>query len=110
MLHSPTPSSVRIAASSNGLGKNALAAWLSWWSRKTQRRRAASAAVPRGSSRRMNSFFFSQTGMAMLKLREARRRVGEVGLEQPLELGQRLVVERDVVEVAPASARPPRRQ
>ena len=30
VLHSPTPSSVRIAASSNGLGKNALAAWLSW--------------------------------------------------------------------------------
>ena len=30
VLHSPTPSSVRIAASSNGLGKNALAAWASW--------------------------------------------------------------------------------
>ena len=29
VLHSPTPSSVRMAASSNGLGKNALAAWLS---------------------------------------------------------------------------------
>ena len=30
VLHSPTPSSVRIAASSYGLGKKALAAWLSW--------------------------------------------------------------------------------
>jgi hypothetical protein len=29
VVHSPTPSTVRIAASENGLGKNALAAWLS---------------------------------------------------------------------------------
>jgi hypothetical protein len=29
VLHSPTPSRVRIAASSKGLGKKALAAWLS---------------------------------------------------------------------------------
>jgi hypothetical protein len=29
VAHSPTPSSVRMAASANGLGKNALAAWLS---------------------------------------------------------------------------------
>ena len=35
VAHSPTPSTVRIAASSNGLGKNALAAWLSWCSVKT---------------------------------------------------------------------------
>jgi hypothetical protein len=27
VAHSPTPSTVRIAASSNGEGKNALAAW-----------------------------------------------------------------------------------
>ena len=32
VAHSPTPSKVRIAADSNGDGKNALAAWLSWCS------------------------------------------------------------------------------
>ncbi len=32
VAHSPTPSKVRIAALSNGDGKNALAAWLSWCS------------------------------------------------------------------------------
>ncbi len=32
VAHSPTPSKVRIAADSNGEGKNALAAWLSWCS------------------------------------------------------------------------------
>ena len=32
VAHSPTPSIVRMAASSNGEGKNALAAWDSWCS------------------------------------------------------------------------------
>ena len=32
VAHSPTPSNVRTAAVSNGDGKNALAAWLSWCS------------------------------------------------------------------------------
>ena len=34
VAHSPTPSSVITAADSNGDGKNALAAWLSWCSVK----------------------------------------------------------------------------
>jgi hypothetical protein len=34
VAHSPTPSNVRIAADSNGEGKKALAAWLSWCSVK----------------------------------------------------------------------------
>ena len=36
---------------------------------------------------------------------KAARRVGQVGLEQPLELQQRLVVEPDVVEVRRVDAR-----
>jgi hypothetical protein len=67
VLHSPTPSTVRIAASSNGLGKKALAAWLSWWSVKS-----SGAVKAPGNSRRitcrMKSFFLSQTGIAVLKL------------------------------------------
>jgi hypothetical protein len=38
VAHSPTPSIVTTAASSNGDGKNALAAWLSWCSGKTNGR------------------------------------------------------------------------
>ena len=34
VAHSPTPSAVNIIASSNGEGKNALAAWLKWCSEK----------------------------------------------------------------------------
>ena len=41
VAHSPTPSSVRIAASSKGEGKNALAACDSWCSVKTKRLRYA---------------------------------------------------------------------
>ena len=69
VVHSPTPSSVRIAASSNGLGKKALAAWLSWWSVKTSRARVGPPR-PRRSVRRMCSLSLSQSGMASRKLRK----------------------------------------
>ncbi len=58
--------------------------------------------------RRMYSLSLSQSGMAMQKAAEARRGKGQVGFEQPLELGQRFVVEGDVVELLglrPASSR-----
>src|SRR5207244_8203526 len=70
VLHSPTPSRVRIAARSNGLGKKALAAWLSWWSRNTTgARRPASA---RRMLRRVWILSLSQTGIARPKLRKPR--------------------------------------
>ena len=47
----------------------------------------------------MNSFFFSQTGNGERETVEAGRRVAQIRLEKPLELCQRLVVERDVVEI-----------
>jgi hypothetical protein len=53
------------------------------------------------------SFSRSHTGMAMRK-GEAARREGQVGLQQPLELQERLVVEGDVVdlvELDPGSSR-----
>ena len=68
VLHSPTPSSVRMAASSNGLGKKALAAWLSWWSVKTRRARVGFPSALR-MVRRMCSLSLSQSGIARRKLR-----------------------------------------
>ena len=64
VAHSPTPSIVRMAAFSNGEGKNALAAWDSWCSVKT-----TGPSHPRASpmSSRIHSFFLSQTGMAFMK-------------------------------------------
>ena len=44
-------------------------------------------------------FSLSQTGIAIPKLWKPGRREREVGLEQPLELPQRLLVEHDVVEI-----------
>ena len=43
VVHSPTPSTVSTAASSNGEAKKALAAWERWWSTNNTR----SAGVPR---------------------------------------------------------------
>ena len=58
-----------MAASSNGLGKKALAAWLSWCSVKTSRARRPLPRAPR-IVRGMCSFSLSQSGMAIRKLRK----------------------------------------
>ena len=49
--------------------------------------------------RRMKSFSLSHSGIAIRNERKPARRDAEVGLEDALELEQRLVVEADVVEV-----------
>jgi len=58
---------VRIAASSKGLGKNALAAWLSWWSvnANVPRKPLPNSPLIRLGRR---AFSLSHTGSAMLKL------------------------------------------
>ena len=53
-----------------------------------------------------NSFSLIQSGMRHPERAEAPRRERQVGLEQPLELQERLVVEDDVVELGRASRRP----
>ena len=76
VAHSPTPSIVSTAASSNGEGKNALAAWLRWCSVNSSR-----LPIELGSRTRLqaprsrsfwNSFSFSQTGIAMRNERKPR--------------------------------------
>jgi hypothetical protein len=69
VAHSPTPSSVRIAASSNGDGKNALAAWDSWCSVNTKRF-AKAFPSPLRISRGRCSFCRSHTGIARAKDRK----------------------------------------
>ena len=64
----------------------------------------ASARSSSISSDFWNSFSFSHSGIAMRNEREAPRREREIGLEQPLELQERLVVEGDEVDVAPRDA------
>ncbi len=54
---------------------------------------------PRRISAGTNSFSRIQTGMAVGERAKAARRVGEIRLDQPIELQQRLVVEADVVDV-----------
>ena len=66
--HSPTPSSVRIAASSNGDGKNADAAWLSWCEGKTMRFVYAPPSA-RVISRGRWSFCLIQSGTAIMNAR-----------------------------------------
>ena len=70
VAHSPTPSIVRTAASSNGEGKKALAAWLRWCSAKSScasnRRPGRDARSSFTSSRSFwNSFSLSHSGIAM---------------------------------------------
>ena len=68
------------------------------------------SASNRGSKRRSwsrsrffwNSFSRSHSGRAIRKDCEARRRKGQVSLQQPLELEERLVVENHVVYVLEA--------
>ena len=69
VAHSPTPSMVSTAASSNGDGKNALAAWL-WWCSVNRSLASTSLPAPHScrcsrSSRFWNSFSLSHTGSAM---------------------------------------------
>ena len=106
VLHSPTPSRVRIAAcveraGEEGAGGVALVV--------VGEDQAGPVGRPERVRivRRMCSLSLSQSGIARRKLAKPGRGVGEVGLQQPLELGQRLVVEGDVVERRPASG-PPR--
>ena len=63
VAHSPTPSRVRMAASSKGEGKKALAAWDSWCSVKTMRRRYRPCS-PLLISRGRWSFWRSHRGIA----------------------------------------------
>ena len=65
-----------------------------------ERRRLSSTPRPSRMTVGRRSFSFSQTGIAMLKLPKPRRRERQVGLEQALELAQRLLVEHDVVDVS----------
>ncbi len=77
VVHSPTPSMVRMAASSKGDGKKALAAWLKWCSPNSSLR---SRSLAPGSMRRSsfrtrsfwNSFSRSHSGMAMRNDRNPR--------------------------------------
>jgi hypothetical protein len=74
--HSPTPSEVRTAASSNGEGKKAEAAWLRWCSVNSSLPSQRSApGIPARASRSTpfwNSFSRSQTGTASLNERKPR--------------------------------------
>ena len=56
----------------------------------------------------MNSFSLIHTGIAATKLAQPARRERVIGLEQPLELQERLVVERDRREVVVTERPPPR--
>jgi hypothetical protein len=106
VAHSPTPSIVSTTASSNGDGKNALAAWL-WWCSPN---RSLDSQSKSGRSLQLlleqlfwKSFSFSHSGMAMRNdWNPGRER--QVGLQQPLELQERLVVEDHVVDLAELDA------
>ena len=69
--HSPTPSSVRIAASSYGDGEKAHAAWLSWWLVKAMRFLKPPPSAARISRGRC-SFVFSHCGIAVINERSPR--------------------------------------
>ena len=106
VLHSPTPSTVRMAARSNGLGKNALAAWLSWWSVKTNWR--GGRAVSSRCSKPAHVHLVLQPDRHRLpETPETRGREREIGFQQPVKLGQRLVVKGDVVQFRRLERRPP---
>ena len=47
----------------------------------------------------IHSFSLSHSGIAIRNELPAARRAGDVGLEQPLELDQRLLVEADEIEL-----------
>ena len=55
-----------------------------------------------------NSFSRSQSGRAIRKERNPLRRKRQIGLEQPLELQERLVVEDDVVDLVEPTLPSPR--
>ena len=96
-----------MAACSYGLGKNALAAWLSWWSVKTNGGLGGLPELRAEHSPHVELIFEPQRhGHA--ETAEACGGVVEIGLDQAVELGQRLVVEGDVVEIRRWSGRPPR--
>ena len=103
VAHSPTPSIVSTAASSNGDGKNALAAWLRWCSEKSRRpsRSRSLAALPQlvGEQVPEEQLLPQPHRDRHAEGLEALGREREVGLEQPLELQERLVVEGDVVDL-----------
>ena len=66
------------------------------------------ARAPASSSRLSSSFSLIQTGIAARKERRPRGREGVVGLEQPLELEEGLVVEGDRLELLEARCPRPR--
>ena len=103
VAHSPTPSMVRTTASSNGDGKKAEAAWLSWCSAKRSLPSIAAAWRER-RQRLLEARLLEQLLLDPHRHRhaeggEALRGVGEIGLEQALELDERLLEEDDVVDV-----------
>ena len=98
MAHSPTPSSVRMAASSKGEGKKALAACDSWCSVKMHRRRYLPSS-PLRISRGQVQFLRKPERHRSTERAEARRRKGQIGFQQPLELQQRFVVKTHVIEL-----------
>ena len=91
-----------------GEGKKALAAWLSWWSVKTSRRRGSGRRAPRRRVPPHVQLVLQPERHGQAEAAEPGRGIGQVGLQQPLELGQRLVVEGDVIEVVRGRARPRR--
>ena len=102
VLHSPTPSTVRMAASSKGETRNALAACEMWWSQKRIGPRKPNAWRMTDLAQ---SFSFIHSGIAAAERAEATRKLVDVREEQALELGERLVVEDHMVEVGNGQAR-----
>ena len=105
VAHSPTPSMHSTAARSNGLKDRTPTPRATGDARRTTIcGKVASSCNPSSANSSFTrlfrkSFSLSQTGIAARNERMPLRRIGEVGLEQPLELDERLVVEDDVVDV-----------
>ena len=88
-----------MAASSNGEGKKALAAWDSWCSVKTIPRLVLAIELLRHLPRQVE--LLPQPERHRLEEGpEAGGRKGKVGFEEAFELQERLVVEADIVQVS----------
>ena len=98
VAHSPTPSSVRIAASSNGDGKER-AGRVRLVVLGEDVSACCSAVEASPDLARQVQLLLQPDGMRHEERPEAARRERQIGLEQALELQQRLVVEPDVVEL-----------
>ena len=111
VAHSPTPSIVSTAASSNGEGKNARGGVAQVMLGEQQLALPVEVARELPAARRAAAASGTASPQPQrhrhAERAKAARREGEIGFEQPLEFQKRLVVEHDVIDVVQRDARLP---